>query len=137
MYGTVDKMVAEIYEVTLESEAVSGYKVQVECINAEKGILTYLPNPRVSEFKMRNSGFQGIRLCEEETITESMPVHIILSVSDVQRIRTSRNRILGTDPDTESGAEFTMLGWTLLGGKPNTATSTQQFLFATTLQGEF
>lgn len=68
----------------------------------------------------RNQRLREVCLSEEETTEESMPVHIILGVSDFQSIRTSENNlILGTDPDTDAGAEFTMLGWTVFGGKQN------------------
>ncbi len=116
MYGTVDKVV-EIYEVTLESLAVSGYEIKIECINAEKEILTTLPNPRIADLKQRNPRLKEVSLCEEKTTSECMPVHVMLGVSDFQRIRTSGTLILGTNPDLDAGAEFTMLGWTVFGSK--------------------
>ena len=131
MYGTVSKVV-EVYEVTLQSLAVPGYNIKIECINAEKGILTCLPNPRIAELKERNPHLRELNLFEEETTYESMPVHLILRVSDYQRIRTSGNNlILGTDPDTDPGAEFTMLGWTMFGGKQNREQPAKNFLLHT------
>ena len=131
MYGTVSKVVG-VYEVTLQSLAVLGYNIKIECINAEKGILTCLPNPRIAELKERNLSLRELNLFEEETTCESMPVHLILGVSDYQRIRTSGNNIiLGTDPDTDPGAEFTMLGWTMFGGKQNREQPAKNFLLHT------
>ena len=54
-----------------------------------------------------------------------MPVHLILGVSDYQRIRTSGNNL--TDP----GAEFTMLGWTMFAGKQNREQPAKNFLLHT------
>jgi hypothetical protein len=61
MYGTVNKVV-EIYEVTLELLAVSGYERTIECINAEKEVLTTLPNPRITDLKRRNPKLQRVSL---------------------------------------------------------------------------
>ena len=58
-----------------------------------------------------------------------MPVHSILGVSDYQRIRTSGNNlILGSDLDTDPGAEFTMLRWAMFGGKQNREQPAKNFL---------
>ncbi len=135
MYGTVDKVV-EIYEVTLESLAVSGYEIKIECINAEKEILTTLPNPRIADLKQRNPRLKEVSLCEEKTTSECMPVHVMLGVSDFQRIRTSGTLILGTNPDLDAGAEFTMLGWTVFGGKQQGTRLGKQLLLHTA-QEEF
>ena len=129
MYGEVSKVV-EVYEVTLQSLAVPGYNIKIERINAEKGILTCLPNPRIAELKERNPSLRELNLFEEETTCESRPVHLILGVSDYQRIRTSGNNlILGTD--TDPGAEFMMLGWMMLGGKQNREQPAKNFLLHT------
>ena len=131
MYGTVNKVV-EVYEITMQSLAVPGYNIKIECINAQKGILTCLPNPRIVELKKRNPSLRELNLLEEETTGESMPVHLILGVSDYQRIRTSENiLILGADSDTYPGAEFTMLGWGMFGGKQNRVQPTKNFLLHT------
>ena len=42
MYGTVTKS-AEIYRLNVQSMAVDDFNLNVEYINAEKGVLTYLP----------------------------------------------------------------------------------------------
>lgn len=41
------------YSVT-ESYVVEGFSLEVECINAEKGILTYLPNPNVQALRKQH-----------------------------------------------------------------------------------
>ena len=50
MYGTIDKQV-EIYDVSLESNVIDEFNMTLRCINAEKPVLTYLPNPHVGEIK--------------------------------------------------------------------------------------
>ena len=45
MYGTVDKRV-EIYKVNVESNVIEGFGLELHCINAEKPVLTHLPNPK-------------------------------------------------------------------------------------------
>ena len=77
MYGTVDKVV-EIYEVTLESLAVSGYEL-IRSIMPLLTILSSLPNSRVAELKQRNPKLKEVNLCEDETPSESMPVHVAWS----------------------------------------------------------
>ena len=54
MYGTVDKQV-EIYKVYLKSDAIDDFEMEFQCINAEKPVLTYLPNLRIPELKLNNS----------------------------------------------------------------------------------
>ena len=53
MYGIVDKL-DEIYKVHVESNAIEGFELELRCINAEKPVLTHLPNPRISELKKAN-----------------------------------------------------------------------------------
>jgi hypothetical protein len=130
MYGTVDKVV-EFYEVTLESLAVSGYEITIECINAEKEVLTTLPNPRITDLKRRNPKLKRVSLCKEKTTSECMPVHVMLGVSDFQRIRTNGSLILGNNPDSDAGAEFTMLGWAGFGGKQQGTRVVKQLLLHT------
>ena len=50
MYGTVDKQV-EIYKVHVESSVIEDFVMELECINAEKPVLTYLPNPKIPNLK--------------------------------------------------------------------------------------
>lgn len=50
MFGTTRRNV-EVYIVTIESLAVEGFSLEVECINAEKDVLTHLPNLRIEALK--------------------------------------------------------------------------------------
>lgn len=50
MFGTTRRNV-EVYSVTIESLAVEGFSLEVECINAEKDVLTHLPNPRIKALR--------------------------------------------------------------------------------------
>ena len=51
----------------------------------------------------------------EGTKGEMMPVHIILGAAEYQRIQTTEPRVLVSNPDEYSGAEFTKFGWTMYG----------------------
>ena len=52
MFGTVTRTV-EIYTVNIKSNVVPDFHITLECVNAEKQILTFLPNPRFKELKSR------------------------------------------------------------------------------------
>ena len=114
MFGTTRRNV-EVYSVTIESLAVEGFSLEVECINAEKDILTHLPNPRIKALKEQQCRLRRLEFSEERTESDSIEVHIILGAADYQRVRMSEPLILGRNPDKDPGAEFTMLGWTVYG----------------------
>lgn len=135
MYGTVRKIV-EIYKVTLQSQIDNGFSVEIECINAEKDVLTTLPNPNIKGLKERLPRLRRLSFTEESNKGRNVPIHIILGVGDYQQIRTSEPLIFGSQPETDPVAEFTKLGWTLLGGKNCTNVTQKQFLL-TTGQEEF
>ena len=101
--------------MTIQSLAVEGFALNVECINAEKETLTYLPNPSVQSLKRKHGRLRRLTFSEEETKDDSIPVHIILGAADYQRIGTTEPLILGANPDKDRGAEFMMLGWTIFG----------------------
>ena len=65
MYGTVKRRV-KIFK----------------CINGEKDILTYLPNPRIKALKAKCSRFSGLTFGDENTEEDRLPVHIILGAAD-------------------------------------------------------
>ena len=48
MHGTVTRRV-EIYSMNSQSVVVNGFDFDVNCINAEKDVLTFLPNPRIKD----------------------------------------------------------------------------------------
>ena len=136
MYGTVDKTV-EVYKACVESNAVEGFKFDLECINAEKPILTYLPNPQVVRLKEMNWRLKRLQFCDEDT-GEQLPVHIIMGAADFQRIKTTEPPILGPHPDVDPGAEFTALDWVISGkGPPATAQQTEKNFLLKTSQEEF
>ena len=41
----------EVYNVTIQSLAVEGLSFEVECVNAEKDVLTYLQNTNIPALK--------------------------------------------------------------------------------------
>ena len=114
LHGTTRRNV-EVYNITIQSLAVEGFSFEVECVNAEKDVLTYLPNPNIHALKKQYGRLRRLTFSEEETRNDSMPVHIILGAADYQRVRTTEPLILGANPDKDPGAEFTMLGWTIYG----------------------
>lgn len=131
MFETMRRNV-EVYNMRIESLAVEGFSFDVECINAEKNVLTSLPNPNIHNLKKQYGRLRRLPFTEEETRGESMSVHIILGAADYQRIRTTEPLILGANPDKDPGAEFTMLGWTIYGRHPGVESGVdKQFLLKT------
>ena len=130
LYGTVDKQV-EIYTVQLRSTVIDSFIIQLQCINAEKPVITYLPNPRIPELKQKHNRLRRLTFSDESSAEEKLPVHIILGAADIQRIKSTEPAVLGTDPDMDPGADFTMLGW-VIGGKV-----TEKGFFLSNSQEEF
>ena len=114
MFGTTRRNI-ELYSVTIGSLAVEGISLEIECINAEKDVLTHLPNPRIKALKEQQCRLRRLEFSEEGTESDSIEVHIILGAADYQRVRISEPLILGQNPDKDPGAEFTMLRWTVYG----------------------
>ena len=131
-HGTMRKIV-EVYSVTVHSFAVEGFSIDVECINAEKHVLTHLPNPNIKAPKKQCGRFRRLTFSEEATRSDILPVHIILGAADYQWVRTTEPLILRVDPNKDPGAEFTTLGWTVYGRRPVTesVTAEKQFLLTT------
>ena len=71
MYGTVDKQV-EIYNVHLKSDAIDDFEMELQCINAEKPVLTYLPSPRITELKLKNSRTRRLVFSEEAATADNI-----------------------------------------------------------------
>ena len=114
IYGTVSRRV-EIYQVRVSSEVVDDFKLALSCISGEKEVLTLLPNSRIKALKKKYGRFRCLNFSDENVKEDKLPNHIILGESDFQRIRTTEPLVLGPNPNSDPGAEFTMLGWTLTG----------------------
>ena len=99
MYGTVDKPV-DIYMVCVESNVLDRFGMKLQCVNAEKPVLTYLPNLRISELKQRNHRIRRLIFSEEQATADKLPVHMILGAVDIQRGKSIESPILGLNPDT-------------------------------------
>ena len=136
MYGTVDKEV-EIYNVHLKSDAIDDFEMELQCINAEKPVLTNLPNPRIPELRLKNSRIRRLVFSEEAATAEKLPVHEILGAADIQRIKSTEPAVLGSNPDTDPGAEFTMLGWVIAGRSILPNTGEEKGFFLNSGQDEF
>ena len=130
MYGTMRKIV-EIRKITLHSNVNNDFSLEIECINAEKEILTFLPNPNIQSIKDRIPRLRRIDFSDAETSSKNVPIHVILGVGDYQRIRASEPPIFGNNLGTDPDAEYTKLGWTLFGGKNCSETTDKQFLIRT------
>ena len=108
MFVTVAKMM-DIYEVEIRSE-LTGLKMTIECIGVERDLITEFLNPNIPELKRKQPQLVRLRIAEEHSSEEYLPVHILLGVQDYQRIRTPKLPILGCDLNTDSVAEYTKLG---------------------------
>ena len=136
MYGTVDKRV-EIYKVHVESNVVDSFGIELQCVSAEKPVLTYLPNPKISELKEQNHRIRRLVFSEEQATAQKLPVHIILGAADIQRIKSTEPPVLGLNPDTDPGAEFTMLGWVIAGKSTPLSAEAEKMFFMNSSQNEF
>lgn len=70
MYGIVDKQV-EISKVIVESNVSEGFGFELQCINAEKAVLTHLANPTISELKKANHWIRRLNFSEEADTEET------------------------------------------------------------------
>ena len=136
MYGTVTKRV-EIYRINVTSNAVEGFSLDVDCINAEKPVLTHLPNPKITELKRKFQRLKRIQFSDEDSSDQQLPVHIIFGAAEYQRIRSTEQPIVGVNPDTDPGAEFTMLGWMLFGRQILESSTAEKGFFVKSSQKDF
>ena len=136
MYGTVTRRV-EVYKAKITSDVVEDFEMDLMCINGEKEILTFLPNPRIKSLKKKYDRFRCLSFSDEGAMDDMLPVHLILGTSDFQRIRTTEPLVLGPNPDCDPGAEFTMLGWTLSGKIVGSEVGTEKGFFANSTKDEF
>ena len=116
---------------------MSGFSLDVECIHAEKGILTFLPNRNVKTLKRNFDQLRRLPFCDGESSSEQLPVHIILGVADYQRIQSARKPVLGANPDKDPGVEYTMLGWILCGQTQSDEKVSDKEFFLSSSQSEF
>ena len=116
---------------------MEGFSFQVECFNAEKDELTYLPNPNILALKKQYGLLRRVNFGEEDIINDSMRVHIVLGSVDYQRIRTTEPVILGANPDKDPGAEFTMVEWTIYGRQLVEGADTIKLFFLKSGQEDF
>ena len=115
MHGTMKKTV-EVYNITIKSSAIEVFQLKVDCINAEKDILTHVQNPKITRIKNRNPRIRGLRFQEEGETQDLLPTYVTFGVADYQRIRTNEPPVLRLNTNTDPVAEYTKLGWTLCGG---------------------
>ena len=107
MYGSVDKRV-EIYNVHIESNVIDSFGRELQCVNAEKPVLTYPPKPKISELKQQNHRIRRLKFSEEQATAEKLTIHIILGAADIQRIKSTEPPVLGLNPDTDRVHHFGM-----------------------------
>ena len=114
------------------------YWIEVNCVNAEKPVLTYLPNPHIPEIKKSNKRFQQLVFSEEMVSSgDQLPVHIILGAADIQRIKSTEPAVLGDNSDCDPVAELTTLGWVVSGLFPLAGTTKEKGFFLKSSLDEF
>ena len=64
-------------------------------------------------------------------------MHIILGAADYQRIRSTEKPIFGSNPDTDPGAEFTMMGWMMFGRQALESSVVEKGFFVQSSQNDF
>ena len=89
----------EIYNVMLEPITIPEFRIKVECTNAEKEILIFLPNPMIKDVKKRFAKIRILKFSNDEGSDKLQPVHMILRAVDYQRIKTTEPVVLGKNPD--------------------------------------
>jgi len=109
----------------------------IHCINAEKPVLTPLPNPRIPELNNANHQISRLNFSEEAATEDNLPVLVILGAADIQRIKTTEPAVLGSNRDTDPGAECTMLGWIITGKSMLSGTGTEKGFFLKSSHDEF
>ena len=87
MYGTVEK-IAEIHKIKISSSVVDNFSMVIPCINAEKEVLTYLPNLNIPELKEKNTKLKRLPSADENTTKDYLPAHVILRVADYLKTKT-------------------------------------------------
>ena len=108
MYRTVKK-IAEIHKIKITSSVVDNFSMVVSCINAEKEVVTYLPNPNIPELKEKNTKLKRIPFADENTTKDHLPVHVILGVADYQTIKTSEPIVFGKEGLLKSNSLFDLV----------------------------
>ena len=57
-----DEFYGASYKVRVESNVIEDFGMELECINAEKLVLTYLPNPKIPDPKQRNHRIRRLEI---------------------------------------------------------------------------
>ena len=114
IFDTITKIV-EIYRIKIESSVTNEFSLDIRCINGERDVLTYLPNSQFQKLKGKYKRLERIRFCDEDSSKDQLSIHIILVAADYHRIRSAELPVLGENPDTDPGAEYTMFSWILYG----------------------
>ena len=105
-------------------------ELNVSLTMLDKPVITTLSNPKIGELKKQFPHLRG--LCfDNEDDREQYPIHLILGVGDLSRIKTSTCRVGDVNQPV---AEKTTFGWTVMGpGKNESHIS----YFAKTLQEDY
>ena len=106
--------------------------MHVECINAERDVITHLPNPIMKKLKKQQPRLRDIKFSEENSTGEPLPVQLLLGVQDYNNIRMPKAPLIGQKP-IYPVAEKTKLGWVLFGGE---ATTTDREFCQLTMTGQ-
>ena len=127
----------EIYRVKLNSAVNEGFSLDVNCINAKKSVLTYLPNPQIKLLKYHHKQISRLKFCDKDITANQLPIHVILGAAYNQQIRSTEPPVLRENLDTNPGAGFTMFGWILYGRMTSTDEENDNGFFVRSGQNEF
>ena len=81
MNGTMKKAV-EVYNITVKSSVIEGFRLKVDFINTEKNVLIHVQNQKITRIKNQNARIRGLHFLEEDKTQDLLPVHIMLGVPD-------------------------------------------------------
>ena len=67
------------------------FKNEADCMNAEKDILTQIPNPNIGELREKYMEFECLKSSEEYSTEQELPVHIIFEMQIIIRELRQQN----------------------------------------------
>ena len=118
-----------IYDVKLVSTD-GKEELDVQLTMLDKPVITTLKNPEIGELKKKFPYLRGLCFDNEDN-REQHPIHLILGVGDLSRIKTSTCRVGDVNQPV---AEKTTFGWTVMGPGKN---ESQINYFAKTSQEDY
>ena len=75
--------------------------MDINCINGERDVLTYLPNPQIKLLKEKHKWLRRMKFCDEDRSVKQLPIHIIFRAAKYQNIWSTKPPICGDNPDID------------------------------------